>query len=249
MELWLPLLANRKNFGNSENGLQRHYSRCWWLIFEDWHQGFCAVFAQRLRKALIFRMDIATSMTSPFPCQSSMILSPSWGWADNFESKVYPQILKSRSGWKGRVQPGWLVMDTWGTATCTWTSRLPSTARMWWTALSPSSMSGPAVTGRTSFEDFICVTRMHTFFWCHENTESRGSISAEHGLGFKKRNFIHFSKSDSAVFLMKQIKQARKYKIKNLSNLHILVCRCLILRESWTPTKFFQISDFERYRL
>merc|ERR1719242_1711103 len=35
----------------------------------------------------------------------------------------------------------------------------------------------------------------------------RGSISAEHGLGFKKRNFIHFSKSDSAVALMKQIKQ------------------------------------------
>merc|ERR1712038_1480680 len=35
----------------------------------------------------------------------------------------------------------------------------------------------------------------------------RGSISAEHGLGFKKRNFIHFSKSDSAIFLMKQIKQ------------------------------------------
>jgi len=34
-----------------------------------------------------------------------------------------------------------------------------------------------------------------------------GSISAEHGLGFKKRNYIHFSKSDSAIFLMKQIKQ------------------------------------------
>jgi len=34
----------------------------------------------------------------------------------------------------------------------------------------------------------------------------KGSISAEHGLGFKKRNFIHFSKSDSAIFLMKQIK-------------------------------------------
>ena len=82
-------------------------------------------------------------------------------------------------------------------------------------ASSPSSMSGPAVTGRTSFEDFICITYIYTFFWCHENTESRGSISAEHGLGFKKRNFIHFSKSDSAVFLMKQIKQARKYKIKN----------------------------------
>jgi len=35
----------------------------------------------------------------------------------------------------------------------------------------------------------------------------RGSISAEHGLGFKKRNFIQFSKSDSAIGLMKQIKQ------------------------------------------
>ena len=42
---------------------------------------------------------------------------------------------------------------------------------------------------------------------------NRGSISAEHGLGFKKRNFIHFSKSDSAVFLMKQIKQVKKMKM------------------------------------
>ena len=42
---------------------------------------------------------------------------------------------------------------------------------------------------------------------------TRGSISAEHGLGFKKRNFIHFSKSDSAVFLMKQIKQVKKMKM------------------------------------
>ena len=42
---------------------------------------------------------------------------------------------------------------------------------------------------------------------------NRGSISAEHGLGFKKRNFIHFSKSDSAVFLMKQIKQVKNMKI------------------------------------
>ena len=34
----------------------------------------------------------------------------------------------------------------------------------------------------------------------------RGSISAEHGLGFKKRDFIYHSKSSSAVSLMKQIK-------------------------------------------
>lgn len=35
----------------------------------------------------------------------------------------------------------------------------------------------------------------------------KGSISAEHGLGFKKRNYIHFSKSDGAVGLMKQMKK------------------------------------------
>ena len=83
-------------------------------------------------------------------------------------------------------------------------------------ALSPSSMSGPAVTGPTPFDDHMLDMRPYFFsFWCEQNFKSRGSISAEHGLGFKKRNFIHFSKSESAVFLMKQIKQARKYKIKN----------------------------------
>ena len=34
----------------------------------------------------------------------------------------------------------------------------------------------------------------------------KGSVSAEHGLGFKKRDFIYHSKSQSAVNLMKQIK-------------------------------------------
>lgn len=33
-----------------------------------------------------------------------------------------------------------------------------------------------------------------------------GSISAEHGIGFKKRNFIHYSKSHSAIALMRQLK-------------------------------------------
>ncbi len=33
-----------------------------------------------------------------------------------------------------------------------------------------------------------------------------GSISAEHGLGFAKNNYIHYSKTDSFVNLMKQIK-------------------------------------------
>ena len=34
----------------------------------------------------------------------------------------------------------------------------------------------------------------------------RGSISAEHGLGFKKANYIHYSKSNEAVHLMQGIK-------------------------------------------
>jgi len=33
-----------------------------------------------------------------------------------------------------------------------------------------------------------------------------GSISAEHGLGFKKRNYMHFSKSGSAIDIMHQLK-------------------------------------------
>lgn len=33
-----------------------------------------------------------------------------------------------------------------------------------------------------------------------------GSISAEHGLGFKKRNFMHFSKSQSAINTMRKLK-------------------------------------------
>ena len=35
----------------------------------------------------------------------------------------------------------------------------------------------------------------------------RGSISAEHGLGFLKKDYIHYSKSPAAVNLMQQIKQ------------------------------------------
>merc|ERR1719225_797632 len=38
-------------------------------------------------------------------------------------------------------------------------------------------------------------------------SENKGSISAEHGLGFKKRNFMHFSKCPTAINSMHQIKQ------------------------------------------
>ena len=39
--------------------------------------------------------------------------------------------------------------------------------------------------------------------WIHKH---RGSISAEHGIGFHKRNDLHYSKSHSAIQLMKQMK-------------------------------------------
>ncbi|KAK3105299.1 hypothetical protein FSP39_021859 [Pinctada imbricata] len=38
--------------------------------------------------------------------------------------------------------------------------------------------------------------------------ERRGSVSAEHGLGFKKRDFIYHSKSKSAVHLMQMMKNS-----------------------------------------
>jgi len=38
-------------------------------------------------------------------------------------------------------------------------------------------------------------------------SKNNGSISAEHGLGLKKRNHIHFSKKHEAIVLMKEIKK------------------------------------------
>jgi len=37
--------------------------------------------------------------------------------------------------------------------------------------------------------------------------ERRGSISAEHGIGFSKRKYIHYSQTAAAVELMRQMKQ------------------------------------------
>ena len=37
-------------------------------------------------------------------------------------------------------------------------------------------------------------------------SQCSGSISAEHGLGFAKNNYIHFSKKEPTIGLMKQIK-------------------------------------------
>ena len=38
-------------------------------------------------------------------------------------------------------------------------------------------------------------------------SELKGSISAEHGIGFRKPQYIHYSKSDAAIHLMKELKK------------------------------------------
>lgn len=37
-------------------------------------------------------------------------------------------------------------------------------------------------------------------------SEQRGSVSAEHGIGFKKTKYLSYSKNASAIHLMKEIK-------------------------------------------
>ncbi|XP_068231381.1 D-2-hydroxyglutarate dehydrogenase, mitochondrial [Palaemon carinicauda] len=51
--------------------------------------------------------------------------------------------------------------------------------------------------------DIVNLIEPTVFEW---TAEVSGSISAEHGLGFKKRNYMHFSKSSNAIKLMKQMK-------------------------------------------
>lgn len=35
----------------------------------------------------------------------------------------------------------------------------------------------------------------------------KGSVSAEHGIGFRKPKYVHYSKSEAAISLMKDIKK------------------------------------------
>ena len=44
----------------------------------------------------------------------------------------------------------------------------------------------------------------------------RGSISAEHGLGFKKSQYIYHTKSREAVYWMKRIKQLFDPNVRGL---------------------------------
>lgn len=52
-------------------------------------------------------------------------------------------------------------------------------------------------------DEVLNAIEPYVFEW---TAKYNGSISAEHGLGFKKANYIHYSKSSSSVMLMKEIK-------------------------------------------
>ena len=53
----------------------------------------------------------------------------------------------------------------------------------------------------------------------HPSTAAqRGSISAEHGLGFKKAQYIHYSKSTEALRLMREIKRVFDPKVREPVN-------------------------------
>ena len=60
------------------------------------------------------------------------------------------------------------------------------------------------VTSREFDEALFGVLEPFVYEWTRDN---HGSVSAEHGLGHKKRNFIYMSKSAEAVAQMKHIKQ------------------------------------------
>lgn len=53
-------------------------------------------------------------------------------------------------------------------------------------------------------EELLAQIEPYVFEWVGERG---GSISAEHGIGFKKTKFLHFSKSEATIRNMRQIKQ------------------------------------------
>ena len=59
------------------------------------------------------------------------------------------------------------------------------------------------MTTETYDKDVLNKIEPFVYEW---TSKRNGSISAEHGLGFKKRNYMHFSKPEAAIHLMKQLK-------------------------------------------
>ncbi|KAL4624738.1 D-2-hydroxyglutarate dehydrogenase, mitochondrial isoform X1 [Arapaima gigas] len=69
------------------------------------------------------------------------------------------------------------------------------------------------ITSHSKDPDLLAAIEPYVYEW---TARYRGSISAEHGLGLKKRNYIHFSKPPGAVALMNDIKHMLDpYRILN----------------------------------
>jgi FAD/FMN-containing dehydrogenase len=60
------------------------------------------------------------------------------------------------------------------------------------------------VTARDFSHKMLGIIEPYVYEW---SARYNGSISAEHGIGLKKRKFLHFSKSAAAIRLMKDIKE------------------------------------------
>lgn len=50
------------------------------------------------------------------------------------------------------------------------------------------------------------LKRIEPFVYEH-TSQLRGSVSAEHGIGFRKPKYVHYSKTEPAINLMKDIKR------------------------------------------
>ncbi|XP_042314538.1 D-2-hydroxyglutarate dehydrogenase, mitochondrial isoform X2 [Sceloporus undulatus] len=59
------------------------------------------------------------------------------------------------------------------------------------------------ITAETYSHSLLDAIEPYVYEW---TSRYRGSISAEHGLGFKKKHYIHYSKPQEAVLLMQQFK-------------------------------------------
>ncbi|XP_060623955.2 D-2-hydroxyglutarate dehydrogenase, mitochondrial isoform X2 [Anolis sagrei] len=59
------------------------------------------------------------------------------------------------------------------------------------------------ITAESYSHSLLDAIEPYVYEW---TSKYRGSISAEHGLGFKKKHYIHYSKSQEAVLLMQQFK-------------------------------------------
>lgn len=72
-----------------------------------------------------------------------------------------------------------------------------------WFALTGDGNLHLNVTAESYSHSLLDAIEPYVYEWV---SQYYGSISAEHGLGFKKKHYIHYSKPKEAVLLMQQFK-------------------------------------------